>query len=116
MIKIWHNNGCSKSEEAKTILEKSSQEFEVFEYLKEELSGDDLREIIKMLDLSDVRGMMRADEDEYKMLDLANENKTEDELIGAMVLFPKLIQRPIIIKDGKAVISRPMENLTKLIG
>ena len=116
MIKIWHNNGCSKSGEAKTILEKSSQEFEVFEYLKEELSGDDLREIIKMLDLSDVRGMMRADEDEYKMLDLANENKTEDELIGAMVLFPKLIQRPIIIKDGKAIIARPMENLTKLIG
>ena len=116
MIKIWHNNRCSKSREAKAILEESSEEFEIFEYLKEELSGDDLRDIVKMLDLSDVRDMMRVDEDEYKMLDLANENKSSDELIGAMVLFPKLIQRPIIVKDGKAVIARPMENLTSLLG
>jgi len=116
MIKIWYNNNCSKSQEAKVILENNSEEFEIFEYLKEELSGDILREIIKMLAFSDIRDMMRVDENEYKLLDLSNENKSDDELIGAMVLFPKLIQRPIIIKDGKACIARPIENLINLLG
>ena len=116
MIKIWHNTRCSKSREAKTILEQSGQEFEVFEYLKNEINSDELKNIIKMLKISDIRDMMRTKEAEYKMLDLSNENKSDEELIGAMVLFPKLIERPIIIKDTKAVIARPMENLTNLLG
>ena len=116
MIKIWHNTRCSKSREAKTILEESGQEFEVFEYLKNEISSIELKNIIKMLEISDIRDMMRKKEAEYKMLDLSNENKSDEELIGAMVLFPKLIERPIIIKDDKAVIARPMENLTNLLG
>lgn len=116
MIKIWHNTRCSKSREAKTILEESGQEFEVFEYLKNEISSVELKNIIKMLEISDIRDMMRKKEAEYKMLDLSNENKSDEELIGAMVLFPKLIERPIIIKDDKAVIARPMENLTNLLG
>ncbi len=116
MIKIWHNTRCSKSREAKTILEESGQEFEVFEYLKNEVSGEDLKEIIQMLGITNIRDMMRTKEDEYKLLDLSNENKSDDELIGAMVLFPKLIERPIIIQEDKAVIARPMENLTNLLG
>ncbi|MEA2018685.1 MAG: arsenate reductase (glutaredoxin) [Campylobacterota bacterium] len=116
MIKIWHNTRCSKSREAKTILEQSGQEFEVFEYLKNDINPEELKEIIKLLDISDVREMLRTKEDEYKLLDLANENKSDDELIGAMILFPKLIERPIIIKEDKAVIARPMENLTNLLG
>ena len=116
MIKIWHNTRCSKSREAKTLLEQSGQEFEVFEYLKNEINSDELKNIIKMLEISNIRDMMRTKEDEYKLLDLSNENKSDAELIGAMILFPKLIERPIIIKDGKAVIARPMENLTNLLG
>jgi len=116
MIQIWHNNRCSKSREAKSILEEKNLEFEVFEYLKNEISGDELKKIIALLGISNVRKMMRTKEAEYKMLDLANDNKSDDELIGAMLLFPKLIERPIIIKDNKAVIARPMENLTNLLG
>jgi len=116
MITIWHNNRCSKSREAKAILEESSLEFEVFEYLKDEISGEKIKEIIALLGISNIRDMMRTKEAEYKMLDLTNENKSDDELIGAMVLFPKLIERPIIIKENKAVIARPMENLTNLLG
>jgi arsenate reductase len=116
MIKIWYNAKCSKSIEAKTILENSGQEFEVFEYLENEIDGDELKKIIKMLNISEIREMMREKEDEYKLLDLANENKTDDELIGAMILFPKLVQRPIVIKNNVAIIARPMENLINLIG
>ncbi len=115
-IEIWHNNRCSKSREAKAILEQSGQEFEVVEYLKNGFTKEDLIKIVKMLGIDDIREMLRTKEAEYKMLDLSNKNKTKDELIGAMVLFPKLIERPIIIKDGKAVIARPMENLTILLG
>lgn len=116
MIQIWHNNRCSKSREAKAILEEANVEFEIFEYLKDEITGDKLKQIIQLLNISNIRDMMRTKEAEYKMLDLANENKSDDELIGAMVLFPKLIERPIIIKDDKAVIARPMDNLTNLLG
>ncbi len=116
MIKIWHNAKCSKSREAKTILDNSGEKFEVFEYLKNEINSDELKNIIKLLGISDIRDMMRIKEDEYKLLDLSNENKSDEELIGAMVLFPKLVERPIIIKDNKAIIARPMENLTNLLG
>ena len=116
MIKIWHNNRCSKSREAKAILEESSQEFEVFEYLKNEFSADDIKTIMTQLNISDIREMLRTKEAEYKELDIANEAKTQDEIIELVVKTPKLVERPIIIKDGKAVIARPMENLTNLLG
>jgi arsenate reductase len=116
MIKIWHNNRCSKSREAKAILEESSQEFEVFEYLKNKFSADDLRAIMTALNISDIREILRTKEKEYKELDIANEAKTQDEIISLVVQNPKLVERPIIIKDGVAVIARPMENLTNLLG
>ena len=116
MIKIWHNNRCSKSREAKAILEESAQEFEVFEYLKNEFTKDELKEIITQLGISDIRDMLRHKEAEYKELDIANKSKTQDEVLDLVVENPKLVERPIIIKDGKAVIARPMENLTNLIG
>jgi len=116
MIKVWYNENCSKCAEAKKILEESGQEFEIFEYLKNDINGDDVKELIKLLKISDVKDMMRVKEDEYKLLGLSNENTSDAELIGAMVLFPKLIERPIIIKENRAVIARPMENLVKLLG
>lgn len=116
MIKIWHNTRCGKSRDSKNLLDEKKCEYEIFEYLKEDLSGNDIRDVAKKLGLDDVRGMMRLKEKEYKELDLANENKTQDELVGAMVLFPKLIERPIVIKDDKAAIGRPIENIIKLLG
>jgi len=116
MIKIWHNTRCGKSRDSKNLLDEKKCDYEIFEYLKEDLSGNDIRDVAKKLGLDDVRGMMRLKEKEYKELDLANENKTQDELVGAMVLFPKLIERPIVIKDNKAAIGRPIENIIKLLG
>jgi arsenate reductase (glutaredoxin) len=115
MIKIWHNNRCSKSREAKAILDESAEAIEVFEYLKNEFTKDDLKDIIKQLGISDIRDMLRHKEAEYKELDIANENKTQEEILDLVVATPKLVERPIIIKDGKAVIARPMENLTNLL-
>ncbi len=116
MIKIWHNTRCGKSRDSKNLLDEKKCDYEIFEYLKEDLSGDDIKDVASKLGISDVRDMMRKKEAEYKMLDLANEVKSQDELIGSMVLFPKLIERPIVIKDDKAAIGRPIENILKLLG
>jgi len=113
MIKIWHNNRCSKSREAKKILEDSGLEFEVFEYLKNDFTIDDIKDIKNMLGISDIRDMLRKKEKEYKELDI--DNKSEDEILTILLDTPKLIERPIIIKENRAVIARPMENLTNLL-
>jgi len=113
-VKIWHNNRCSKSREAKKILEEQNVPHGTFEYLKDSFTINDIKDIIKMLGISDVKDMLRKKEIEYKDLDIAN--KSQDEIIKLLVSNPKLIERPIIIKDNKAVIARPMENLTKLLG
>ena len=114
MIKIWHNNRCSKSREAKAILEEKNLEFEVFEYLKDDFSKEELLRVMAQLNISDIKDMLRHKETEYKTLDI--ENKSQNAILDLLVLNPKLIERPIIIKDNKAVIARPMENLLKLLG
>jgi len=114
MITIWHNNRCSKSREAKTILEESNLDFEVFEYLKNDFSKEELLRVMAQLKISDVKDMLRHKETEYKELDIAN--KSQNEILDLVVQNPKLVERPIIIKDNKAVIARPMENLTNLLG
>jgi len=113
MITIWHNNMCSKSREAKSILDNINEEFQVFEYLKEKLTTQKIQDIKKLLGITDIKDMLRKKEIEYKELGI--ENKSEDEILELLLKYPKLIERPIIIKDDKAVIARPMSNLTDLL-
>ena len=114
MITIWHNNRCSKSREAKKLLEERALEFEVFEYLKNEFSKEELLRLMAQLNISDIKEMLRHTEIEYKELDIVN--KSQNEILDLVIQNPKLVQRPIIINDNKAVIARPMENLTNLLG
>jgi len=113
MIKIWHNSRCSKSREAKSILDDAGVEFEVFEYLKDDFTKDDIKNIMQKLSIIDVKDMLRKKESEYKEYDI--ENKTLDEVLDILIKVPKLIERPIIIKGDSAVIARPMENLHELL-
>lgn len=114
MITIWHNNRCSKSREAKALLEEKGVEFEVFEYLKNDFSKEELLKVMSQLNIKDINEMLRKKEKEYKDLDLAN--KSQNEILELVVQNPKLVERPIIIKENKACIARPMENLTNLLG
>ncbi|MEA1915390.1 MAG: arsenate reductase (glutaredoxin) [Campylobacterota bacterium] len=114
-LKIWHNPNCSKSREAKSILENSNQKFEVFEYLKKDFDAAALKEIIKLLGISDVRAMLRTKEEEYTQLNIDNSDLTQDQIINLVVLNPKLVERPIVIKEDKAVIGRPMNNVVELL-
>ncbi len=112
-IQIWHNPRCSKSRNGLNILEENGLEIEVIKYLETSHTYEEITNLLKMLDLS-ARELMRTKETLYKELDLKNEND-EDKLIQAMVENPKLIERPIVIKDGKAVIGRPIENIIELV-
>ncbi|MGB5866612.1 MAG: arsenate reductase (glutaredoxin) [Arcobacteraceae bacterium] len=114
MITIWHNNRCSKSREAKALLEDLKLDFEVFEYLKDDFSKEELLKIMTQLKIKDIKDMLRKKEIEYTELDI--EHKSQNEILDLVVQNPKLVERPIIIKDNKAVIARPMENLTNLLG
>jgi len=113
-VTIWHNPRCSKSRKAVALLEEQGVEADVLKYLDTPPSKEELQELLKMLGIS-ARELMRTKEAIYKELDLKNEND-EDKLIEAMVANPKLIERPIVIKDGKAAIGRPIENIIELLG
>ena len=112
-VTIWHNPRCSKSRNSMALLEEKGVEAEVVKYLETPPTKEEIREVLKMLGLS-ARELMRTKEDVYKELGL-KEVEDEEKLIEAMAENPKLIERPIVIKDGKAAIGRPIENIIDLL-
>jgi len=113
-VKIWHNPRCSKSRNVVALLAEKGVDVEVLKYLDTPLNRDEIVEVLGMLNLS-ARELMRTKEDIYKELGLKYVSD-EDKLIDAMVANPRLIERPIVIKDGKAAIGRPIENVVELLG
>jgi len=116
MVTIWHNARCGKSRDSKNLLDEKGYEYEVFEYLKNEFSAEDIKDLVKMLEISDVREMLRTKEKEYKELNIKDESLSQDAIIDLVVANPKLVERPIVIKDGKAAIGRPIEKVIELLG
>ena len=112
-VTIWHNPRCSKSRNAVALLEEQGVEIEIVKYLDTPPNKEELVEMLKMLGIG-ARELMRTKEAIYKELELKDVTD-EDSLIDAMVENPKLIERPIVIKDGKAAIGRPIENIVELI-
>jgi len=112
-ITIWHNPRCSKSREALAIVEESGLDKEIVKYLETLPTKEQISSLLKILELS-ARELMRTKEDIYKELDLKNE-QSEEKLIEAMALHPKLIERPILIKNNKAIIGRPTSIIEEFI-
>jgi arsenate reductase len=113
-VTIYHNPRCSKSRQALQILRERGLEPEIVEYLKTPPDEDTLGALLDLLGL-EPRDLMRKKEKEYKENGLENPSLTREALIAAMVAHPKLIERPIVIKDGRAVIGRPPERVIDLI-
>jgi len=97
-----------------TLLEEKGVDAEVVKYLDTPPTKEELKTLLLQLGMS-ARELMRTKEDIYKELGL-KDVEDEEKLIEAMVENPKLIERPIVIKDGKAVIGRPIENVVELLG
>ena len=113
-IKVYHNPRCSKSRQTMELLTEKGVQTEVIEYLKTPPTAQDLKDILNMLGL-EPRQLMRTHEAEYKDNNLADESLSRDQLIKAMVKFPKLIERPIVVCNGKAAIGRPPETVLEII-
>ncbi|MCW3174037.1 arsenate reductase (glutaredoxin) [Shewanella subflava] len=113
-ITILHNPRCSKSRETLALVQGKSDDINVVEYLKNTPSVDEITHILSLLGLT-ARQLMRTKEIEYKELGLQDETLTEVQLIQAMVNTPKLIERPIVLTNGKAAIGRPPESVLAII-
>lgn len=111
-ITIWHNPRCSKSREALSILEDKKLDIKIIKYLENTPNEKEIKDVLLMLGIN-AKALIRTKEDIYKELKLKNV-EDEDVLIKTMAQYPKLIERPIIIKDNIAVIARPMINIEKL--
>ncbi len=112
-ITIYHNARCSKSRCALGILEDRHIDYQVREYLKDTPSAEELKSILKKLDMK-AEELVRKNEAVFKA-QFKDKTFTEDEWIAIMVENPKLIQRPIVIKGDKAVIARPTEKMDELL-
>lgn len=113
MIKIYHNNKCSKSRSGLELLEKSGKPFEIVKYLEDTLSDKDLKEIIKLLGIKPI-DLIRKNESIWKT-EFKDKNLSDAQIIDTMARYPKLIERPIVINGNKAVIGRPTEKISEII-
>lgn len=114
MLKIYHNNRCSKSREALALLNDRGVEYDVVYYLETPPDQATLQRLLQKLGYS-ARQLIRNKETEYRELGLDNPALTESELIAAMITTPKLIERPIVEWEEKAVVARPPELLLELL-
>jgi arsenate reductase len=113
MIKIYHNPRCGKSREGLAILENSGKDFEIIKYLEKVPTKKELVAILKILGLSPI-ALVRTNETVWKE-NYKGKSMTDDEIIAAMITFPKLIERPIVIMDNQGVVGRPPEKIKALL-
>ena len=111
-IQIFHNPRCSKSREALSILQDNNKDLEVLEYLKMDLSKELIEETLVKLKMS-AFDLLRKGEADYKE-NIKGKDLSEEEVISLMVKYPKLIERPIVIKGNTAIIGRPPSKVTSI--
>lgn len=113
MTTIYHNPRCSKSRQCLAILEDKNEKLQIVNYLNSTFSEQELTEVINLLGIRPI-DLVRKNEaiwkQEYKGKDIA-----DDELVTIMCTHPKLIERPIVIKNNKAIIGRPPEKVIDIL-
>lgn len=112
-VTIYHNPRCSKSRQTLSLLEERGIQPEVVLYLETPPSKSQIKTLLSQLGMS-ARELLRKGEEAYKSQKLSEPSLSESQLIDAMVNFPKLIERPIVVKGTKAVLGRPPENIDQL--
>ena len=110
---IYHNPQWSKSRKSLELLREHGVEPEIVEYLKTSLSPSEIKTLKSKLGIP-ITDFLRKNDSKYKELNLNVFNKSEDELIQIVIENPRILERPIIVSDGKAVIGRPPENILNL--
>lgn len=111
---LIHNPRCSKSRGAKEILDEAGVEFEIIDYLKDGFKEKLLSSLPKLLNLP-YEQMIRNKEDIYTDLKLGEKKLSDKEWIDVLMKHPVLLERPIFIHNGKAIIARPSELVTTIL-
>ncbi len=109
----FHNPRCSKSREGLKYLNDKGITPMIVNYLDTPLNGQEIKQLLKKLDLKPM-DLIRKNEDFYKK-EIKDKDFSDEELIEAMANNPKLIERPIVINDSKAVIARPAEKIDEIL-
>ncbi len=113
-VTLYHNPRCSKSRATLALLEKANVELEIVEYLKHPPSAEKLDRILTLLNMGP-RDLMRRNEAPYRELGLDDDNLNRDALIAAVVAHPILMQRPVVLANGRAAIGRPPERVLEIL-
>jgi arsenate reductase (glutaredoxin) len=113
-ITIYHNPRCSKSRAALDLLREQGCQPRIVEYLKHPPSEAELDAILKLLDM-EPRELMRHKEEEYTRENLDDPALTRRELIKALHDHPRLMERPIVLANGKAALGRPPESVLEIL-
>ncbi|EHC7287745.1 TPA: arsenate reductase (glutaredoxin) [Vibrio parahaemolyticus] len=114
-VVIYHNPRCSKSRQTLELLEQNGVTPEVVKYLDTPLNVDELKALYAQLGFSSVHEMMRTKEDVYKELGLGEASVSDEQLFEAMAQNPKLLERPVVVANGKAKIGRPPEQVLDIL-
>ena len=110
---IYFNPKCSKCNLTLNLLKDNGKDPEVVEYLNSVPSKDELKDILGLLGLSAAQ-LLRTHESAYQEAGLSDAS-SEDEILDAMMKYPILIERPIVVHNGKAAIGRPPENVLAIL-
>jgi arsenate reductase (glutaredoxin) len=113
VAQLYFNAACSKCRTAQSILDEHHVDAELVRYLDAPPSVEELEHLMELLSIEDPRAMMRTGEPEYEELGLATAPR--DDLLAAIAAHPILLERPIFIVGGRAVIARPPERLLELL-
>ena len=113
MTTIYHNPRCSKSRQSLALLEASGKEFDIIKYLDDNLTKEELETIISKLGIKPIN-LVRKNEAIWKS-EYKGKTLSDNQIIEAMVKNPKLIERPIVVNDNKAVVGRPPESILEII-
>lgn len=113
-VTIYHNPRCSKSRATLALLEEKGVDLNIVEYLKTPPSAAEMKRILDGLGM-EPRDLMRKKEEPYKALHLADDGKSHDELIAAMVENPILIERPVVENGGRYALGRPPESVLDIV-
>ena len=111
---IYHNPNWSKSKKSVEILENSGINYKIVKYLVDIPSKNDIKKICSILNIKP-KELVRKGEKDFKENNLISIIDNDDLLIEKMNLYPKIIERPIIIIGNKAVIGRPPENILDIL-
>lgn len=113
-VTIYHNPRCSKSRQTLQLLVDQGIDAEIIEYLKTPPSAADIKKILSMLNMQAL-DLMRKKEPEFRENHLDDDQLSEADLVDAISKHPKLMERPIVVNNGKAAIGRPPENVLGIL-